>query len=460
MAIFNTAVLILSVILVWRRFSQRYEDGLPLVAGILAVVPDSICVEMFPLLTLSRILIGISVFFWLRNPDIRRQMSQAPFFKIRLVIVLCFLVSTIPSSFPGVSIKRFLCYFLESFMLFIVVQSSLTDRRQAARIVNAIGYGLLFVALCGFGERFLGVELFESSAGGYEGAAERFAWVPENAFDYIHASYLHRILFGVACAIGAIKYLIDVGVSRSKWPIIRNLGMCFICGSSLFFSNSRGPWLAFAAASFLLLLLFRRYFLKKALILGLLVTATMILRPGIWSTISGIFEQTKDEDSFRGGSFHWRQIVWNVACKEIGKSDPFHFLFGYGGGSQIMTDFGKAELHPGLFLPLASWDCEFAIILYERGVVGFACVVLLYVTGIGCAIRYLMRHRQDLDVAMTWALVCLVILLVMTANVAMFAPQLTFISAFALGIASKFVATSGFETEAVPAEAVVYANAT
>ena len=444
---FNLAILIVCSVLVWRRFSRCYEDGLPLVVGLLAVLPDSVCIEAVPIITLSRLLIVISLIFWLQNPSLRRGLSQAPLYKIQLVLVVCFFISTLPSEFFEVSVKRFFCYLLESFLLFLIVQSSVTDCKQATRLVTAIGYGLLFVALLGFGEHFFGFELFNSNSGGYEGAAERFTWVPENALDYIHATYIHRILFGVACALGAAKFLVDGGLFSGKWPTIRNFGMFFVCGSSLFFSNSRGPWIAFIICSFLLLMLFPKRFLKKVLVFGLLVLVVIIMRPGIWSTISGLADQTVDTDSYRGGSFKWRMIVWNVAVNEIGKSDPFHFLFGYGGGSHIMTDFGTAEVHPGLFLPLASWDCEFAIILYERGVVGFVCVALLYILGITQVARYLYRHRLNLDAAMTWTLTCLVIMLLMTANVALFAPQLTFISAFALGIASKYLATSGFECE-------------
>ena len=123
-----------------------------------------------------------------------------------------------------------------------------------------------------------------------------------------------------------------------------------------------------------------------------------------------------------------------------------------------MTDFGKAELHPGLYLPLDSWDCEFAIILYERGAVGLVCTLLLYGLGITQVVLHLNRHRLTLDAAMTWTLACLAILFFMMTNVAIFAPQLTFISAFALGIASKYHATYGFESEQPEPETMVYAT--
>ena len=122
-----------------------------------------------------------------------------------------------------------------------------------------------------------------------------------------------------------------------------------------------------------------------------------------------------------------------------------------------MTDFGTAELHPGLNLPLVSWDCELAIILYERGALGFGCFFLLFMIGIVQATLYLLRNRGNLDPTMTWVLASLLILFFMNANVAMFAPQLTFITSFVFAIESKLLATAGFRQQSAQPAEVVYA---
>lgn len=441
---FNLACFIFFTGLVLRQYLRSYEQGLLWTTFLIVILPDSVGLDLneaLPMISASRVMIVLTIVFWLKNRSAPAAIKTVPFYKIQILIAACFLVSTFLSPYPLVSIKRYFYYLLESFILFYVIQDSLIDARFTQKIIDAIGYGLLIVALLGFSERYLGFNPFEEGQGGrYAGGAERMSWALGGDAG-IQATYKHRILFGVACAIGSLKFLLDSALRPQAAGVRKSLFLSFICGSALYYSGSRGPWLAFMVGAVLLIVLLPRFFLKRALILGIIVCLVLVARPGVWTSISGLSEATTNAESVRGASFEWRSIVWKTAVTKISQSDPLHFLFGYGGGSTIMTDFGRVELSSGMMLPLQSWDCEAAIILYERGFLGLIFILILYSSALFVAITFLFQRRAEPDPAMAFACSSLMVMAFMMTNVAIFAPQLTFITAYVLGIASKILSS-------------------
>jgi hypothetical protein len=457
--IYNFAWLLGCPGLVAYQYTRDYRGGFTLAAMLLVILPDSIALDIvpsLPLVTVGRLLIFLMILFWVRNDGIHKNASEAPFFRIQAYMVGLYLISTICSPYPLVAGKQWLYYLIESFIFFCIVQSSLKDRSSAERLIDAIGYGLVIVALLGVSERYLGWRLFDVTSGGrYEGGDQRFSWVPAGEADAIKATYKHRILFGIACALGASKFLIDSALRPGKRRPVFSLGLAFLCGASLYFSNSRGPWLAFGLCTVALILLLPRYFLKKALILTALAGLALIVRPGVWESISGMGKTTMDAESVRGASFRWRFLIMKLAVQKIVEANPLRQAFGFGGGSEIMTDFGMLELYPGLSLPAESWDCEFAIILYERGTIGLACIWVLYIGAIFKSAQFLRRQSISPEPAMVFAFSTLLIIFFMMANVAIYAPQLIYINAFALGISSSILARNDWQGSA--AEEIAYA---
>jgi hypothetical protein len=438
----NIAVLVIALGLVIWRYSLGFEQGLTWTVFLMVVLPGSVGLEMggsIPALTFHRIAFLITLFRWSGNHSIPKADSRVPFGRILVMSAVCFFISTCISSSPLVSFKQFTYYVFEFVLFFFVVQTSSAQRVLAEKMVTALGCGLATVAFLAFAERYLNIKISTilPYAGSDYGVA-RFGWGSSEE-GAITVSYRHRILFGIACATGALKYLVDSAFAENRKMARRKLFLAFICGAALYFSMSRGPWLAFIFGCAILIGVRPRRFLRPALTLVIIAILIMLVRPGIWTSIMGLSQSTLDESSVRGSSFRWRQQVFSLAVKKIGESGPVHILFGYGGGSTIMTDFGRIETSAGDLLPMESWDCEIAIILYERGVVGFLLSIALFGGALVSTIKRLIKARSSPDPLLTFLCAALGVFCFMMTNVAIYAIQLIYIQALILGIASRLL---------------------
>lgn len=181
--------------------------------------------------------------------------------------------------------------------------------------------------------------------------------------------------------------------------------------------------------------------IKWGIVIGVLTLLLVLIRPGVWTSISDLSSSTLDPETVKGSSFEWRFVVIKTALNEISRAGIFNSLFGYGGGSQIMGDFGTAEIYPGIWLPIRSWDCEYAILLYERGIVGVALYTFL---GILALARIAMKNNKGTSSfpVLTYCFVGLAVLLFTKSNVDVFAPQLAYVEACILGISSRYISES------------------
>ena len=446
----NTILLVVIIGWVFKKLSANYESGVVIAAFFLVVLPDSIGIELgtvLPNFSASRLIIVlVTIFWWKQHKQNNSAVSSAPFFRIQYLGAVFLIVTSLIAEYPLPGIKRFLFYVCELFGLFCIIQSSIRTRAFSERLISAIGYGLLLVACLAWAERFFGFRILNDvSANSTNYGVTRFAWADLNIENQIRATFKHRILLGVACAIGSGMFLIDSVFQNSTTRIVKALLFCTICGSALYFANSRGPWLAFAVFCLASSAVMFSKFLKRLIVLGLIVTTILALRPGVMSTIVGLGSATMDQDTVKGASFQWRFLVMQYSLREIAHSTLPRFLFGYGCGCTSLKDFGRIELPNGLSLPLESWDCELAIVLYERGILGFSCVAILYGMAIYQFGRFLIRYKQSGDRVVAFAFGCHVILGFMMLNVAMFAQQLSYLEVMALAVGSKTLQTNGFK---------------
>jgi len=178
--------------------------------------------------------------------------------------------------------------------------------------------------------------------------------------------------------------------------------------------------------------------LKKSIVLVCIVLAVLILRPGTQSTIMSYYHSTLDESSLKGSSFRWRFSVWNMAVNRIKKSNILHMLFGYGSGSHIFMDFGLVALSTGHYAEMQSWDCEYAVILFEKGIIGFSLQAIFYILLLFKAIEYCYKHKEE-NKQMLLTLSCLSIFIFMKTNVMVYAPQLIYLEFINISILSKLI---------------------
>lgn len=430
-------------------YVRSYEKGLCLAVFFLVLLPDTISLQFgpaIPTFTIHRLIVALTCFFWARNASVQKDLRGAPLFNTQCYIAIAYLISTVFAGLFLVSFKRWLYYAVESFLMFWMVQSSLTDRRAMQGMIRAMGIGLLGVSVIAFVERYSGYSVYDFLPSNNQGYSFEVLAQRDRTHNDILSTYPHRILLGIGCGLGLWKFFTDFANRTKLVGQAVALAGCIVCAGALYFSMSRGPWVSFAAAVAWLSLLAPRIYLKKGIVLGLVGVAVLASRPGAWSSIRGLGRSTVEADTLKGSSFRWRMTVVNMALERIAASDPIRFLFGYGGGSHIYMSFGEVELSTGRTVEMESWDCELAVNLYEQGVLGGLFIGVLYMTFLTGSARFLRGVRAPHSPEMVFAIGVVVIILVSKMSVRIFAPQLVYAEAVALAIGSNLL-QSGDEDE-------------
>jgi len=143
---------------------------------------------------------------------------------------------------------------------------------------------------------------------------------------------------------------------------------------NIYKTSSRGPWLDVMLGCLLLVVFARGKIRKNILIIGVLALAAMVIRPGIWATVKGIYDNSFNMNTSTGTSYEYRYALQHAVTARLLQS-PARTLWGYGLESfydlQIEDDFlGK----PHLFL---SCDSSWAELMIETGFVGLCIIVLI-----------------------------------------------------------------------------------
>jgi len=428
-------IILVILAVVFLRFRTDYNKGLSASLFFIILMPPNSTIELsaaLPSFTIHRLILFVWFVMWIRNKTITKRLGDIPFFKILLMISAVFAVSTALSSYLLVSIKRYFYFLIEAVLFFIMLQTSLKNRTVVSNVVIAISASLAVVAFIGVLEKYTG---FNPSP--YLGEKLRYEFEVDHtglATDII-STYLHRILFGIAMAIGMMHYFYHIDKMNTRLQNIIYWLLLSINGAGLYFSLSRGPWLAFVVSILLLLVIAPKEVFIKSLVLMAVVGIVFIIKPGAKSTIMGLARSTGDETSLKGASFRWRFIVWNMAYTSITKSSIMHTIFGYGGGSHLFMEFGRVLLPTGHSALFESWDMEYAVILFEQGFVGFFLTLFFYIAILKKSIAHCFRKKQDYKI-MQLALACFFIIVFMKTNVNIYAPQLDYIEYVYIAIIS------------------------
>jgi hypothetical protein len=435
-------VITIVVIVLLRLYGRDYISAVCFGLFILVAAPENIAIvitQEFPVITIHRVVLMLMLLKCAGKNAITYRIGKATFWRVMLLIAGCYFISTILSPFFIVSFKRYLYFLIETLGCFWIVFTSLQDREDASRLLRSVGLAFSLVSVIAIFERYVGFEIVDYFPNPRETDSARFFWATGANTD-ITSTYAHRILLGLACAMGALKHLLDLAQS-SNWRNQRwQLAQAVLCLAALYFSVSRGPWLAFLLGWVLMAAIVGRRAIKWSVLIGVLTLLLFLIRPGVWATISDLFSSTLDPETVKGSSFDWRFIVIKTALNEINRAGIINSLFGYGGGSQIMGDFGTAEIYPGIWLPIRSWDCEYAILLYERGIVGLALYLFL---GVFALVRIAKKIKIDKITAsvpvLTYCFVGLAVLLFAKTNVDVYAPQLVYVETSILAISSRYL---------------------
>jgi O-antigen ligase len=431
-------VIALVLLIIGNCFRRGYSMGLSASLFFLVLLPDNLAVNIsisLPSFTIHRLILMLWFLFWVREPTIERRTRGIQFFRLLVALAVSLLASTLISQNFMVSVKRYLYFLIESLLFFVMIQTSLKDADHMTRILRVVSISLFLVALVGIVQRYTGFN--PSPLLGQKQMYDFEVSVNVTTSD-VTSTYLHRILFGIGMAIGGINSIF--ASQQERKPGRKRLMFVFalVTMLAMYFSLSRGPWLAFVVAIVFLTFLSPRKYMGLSIGIVVLGGALLILRPGILETFTGFYQSTMDPDSLKGASYNWRFQVWEMAFEKVRSVNLLHTLFGFGGGSHIFMEFGVVQLSNGRTTVFESWDSEFAVILYDMGVSGLLFFVAMYFTIFAKGIRYCRRGGPGREV-MVLALSILVLIVFMKTNVRIYAPQLIYLEFFNIAVVSKLL---------------------
>jgi hypothetical protein len=438
----NLITIFALIIAVMLKLQANYISGLRWVIMIIMACPESLSLDFgnaLPSFSIQRIMIGIATFFWLMKQEIRvPPLREIPFLKPQIFIGITFLLATFLAPDILVSAKRYGYFMIESLLLFMVIQTSIKDEPDAEQIIWGVGLGVAIAAAFGYVEKYAGfriVSLFPSSRGDY------FAFGPASystAKDIISV-YKHRILFGTACSVGCIVFLMAAVGAVNKTPRRKSLVLFMFCAGALYLSFSRGPWTALAAAiMFMLPLMWRRAIRVLASIM-LVAFLVLITHPGMVITFSQLGKETADPTNIKGSSFRWRFAVMNRAVSEIENAGLGRQIFGFGGGSHVLAAHVGTVTSNGKVLPMESWDCEFAINLYEMGIAGFIGLAALYGSIFRRVGGEIYRTHGDCPWPLTAAFGLIIVMFISKISVSLYTEQLVCVETVGIAVASRLL---------------------
>lgn len=420
------------------QYKKKYFNGVCFAIFFLIVSPENLAISFsaaLPTISLQRIILVIMFIMWLKNIKLNNNII-IPYIKIFNLIIICLGISTLLSDNLLVSFKRYLYYIFEYYILYIIIASFIDNIDKIYIILKYIIFALFFVAILGVTQRYIGFNprlLFGQSLETYE-------FMPDHTRQFsktVTSTFPHRILFGIAMGILLINALFMLDKEKKKKIKLVYWISSFTGAAALYFSQSRGPWLAFCISCIFIYIFFYKPMIKKITLIGILTAVALLIRPGVYQTIAEMGKNTLNPNSVKGSSYRWRFQVFNTAyTKIVEDADVLIFLFGYGAGSHLFHKFEPILLSSGEhYGDLTSWDCEYAIILYSRGVIGLILLLYLYIIFLKDSTVYLLFKRKHKDIVLV-SLCSLIIIFFMKTNVSFFAPQVVYLESIYIALGS------------------------
>lgn len=359
-------------------FNSGLERALPFATFMIVFLPIECRIPLgaFELTTHRLILVILgALYFFLGRKSTRGVASRVlPLKWIICAHVTWCLVSTAASIVPMMSVKKLLSVVLEYYLLYFIYWKTVSRVQTIRKILMAMVLALIVCSVFGTFEAYRGLQILsllpsvDHRFGSLPGEAERELRV-QTTFD-------HAILYGAALAMAIMLDLYLLDGARKTWQKI-----LLWCGLLLMFFNiyktsSRGPWLDVILGCLLLVLVGGKGVRNRILFVGVLSVAVMVIRPGIWHTVEGIYENTMDTNTDTGASYEYRYALPRAATKTVLRT-PGRALWGY--GLESFFDAGVEGEFLGKPHQFLSADDSWVELMVETGFVGlFLIAVLLW----------------------------------------------------------------------------------
>jgi hypothetical protein len=304
-------------------------------------------------------------------------------------------LSTVNSVVPLMSIKKAVSVICEYYALYFIYWRMLSRVDVIRKVLFAMVLAMIVCSTFGAFEAYGATNVLVY----FPKAGHHFDMNAETDREIrVQSTFDHPILFGAALAMAIIIALYLVTVVKKGWRVHLLWIGIMLMFLNIYKTSSRGPWLDVMLGCLLLLLFARGKIRRNILFICALSLLAMIIRPGIWSTVKGIYDNSFDMNTSTGTSYEYRYALHRAVTDKLLSSNA-RASWGYGLESfydlQLQGEFlGK----PHLFL---SCDSSWAEITLETGFVGLSILILILLQPVSRTFRdsrLLPPDKRDLSI--------------------------------------------------------------
>ena len=371
-------VIIIDMIVIiglWRlALRSGLEAALPFASFMLVLVPieSSIPLGLFELTT-QRLIVGILFVLYITGNSISERQVRLPMpLKVLILLHVCWcMLSTANSVVPLMSVKKAVSIIVEYYALYFIYWRTISKTETIHKILFSIVLAVIVCSAFGAFEAYGANNVLAF----FPRAGHHFEMLSETDREVrVQSTFDHPILFGAALAMAITITLYLVTVVQKTWQVILLWFGIMLMFLNIYKTSSRGPWLDVILGCFLLVVFGRGKLRKNIVIIGVLAIVAMVIRPGIWATVKGIYDNSFNMNTSTGTSYEYRYALQHVVTEKLLQS-PTRALWGYGLESfydlKLEGDFlGK----PHVFL---SCDSSWAELMIETGFVGLGIIILI-----------------------------------------------------------------------------------
>ena len=365
-------VIVVSLVLASRR---RIENAFPVLCFFLVLMPLEsrlVVPGLFDFNTMRVSLLTLLILTLARGE--REDHQPMPLKHLMLLHVGWAVCSTLYSLSVATSAKQLISQVLEYYLLYFLLVRSITRVRTLYNMVFGISMAMAVCCLFALLEAYAHwsiLRIFPSDLWiTYNGGVDPL-YVEWGRGLRVRSTFPHPILFGDALAMSIPLTLYLLSVWKQEAQRILLWISLLLMFWAIYKTSSRGPWIATGLCSVMLFVIIRNQVRKYLLSIALVIVVALVARPGIWSTIEGLYTASTDATSPVGSSYLYRDAL-NEAVKKAVDKEPGRALLGYGLGT-----FRELGLDIQFLDHVNHWytcDNNWAAFLYETGYVGLLLV--------------------------------------------------------------------------------------
>jgi hypothetical protein len=367
-----TLVLILDAIVICLilgcAFLKGLERTLPLIAFLLMLFPYESQITLPGLfdLTTQRLIVLLAVMLYAFSSE-AKDRGKLPLRNTIFLLMAWMLLSSVFSTVFVTSIKSVLSEFFDFFVIYYIFAKSITRTETIRRIMYGFVASMLVCSVIGVAEIYADWNIMSYFPTVYHRFAVIIGGVNDRGVRAM-TTFGHPILFGAALAFTLPMALYLISSSKSTFQKLFLWSTTFLIVLNLYKTGSRGPWLAAALSMGVVLLSGGKQMRRYVIAMGVLAVIVLLARPGIWLTLSNLYNQTLSPETAQGSSYEWRYALYDQAFLHL-NHDFWRALWGYGPESFFFL--GWQGLFQGQIVPFDSCDSSVAQLMIETGYIGF-----------------------------------------------------------------------------------------